>query len=211
MPPLVFGIEAKLSHPALLRWSPLRIPAFRYERARNLSAQSDDAKFCYADDPHIRRTFHFMRAQIRAVADEAALERVRNQYPEVGEAYGLHHAGPETRHCLQARLLTLEPLTRTAERFDVSMNAVEFYEKVFFNFRNLARASDWMFKSVIVGDVRKVREPRARRVAMRGFTMRYLAWYAGEHALDAFLANGLAMPGPGQSKKVQTAMPSSMT
>jgi hypothetical protein len=136
-----------------------------------------------------------------------ALERLRNEYPEVSEAYTLF-SDLETRPYVEARLLTREPLTRTAQRFEVSDAAIEFYENVFFNFRDRTKALDWLWKVVIVGHVPKVKELSARRVAMRGLLMRYVAWAGGEHALDGLFANGLTSA-PADRKQVHRSTDSS--
>src|SRR3954467_11802852 len=100
-----------LTYPMAVARSPWRPTAWRYQRGLELSTESRGAKLRSADDRPTRRTFLFLRAQSRAGNNEVALERLRNEYPEVSEAYTLF-SDLETRPYVEARLLTREPLTR---------------------------------------------------------------------------------------------------
>ena len=102
-------------------------------------------------------------------------------------AHCLYHAADvERRQILEARLLTGESDEEIARRFDIAPDAVNCYEKLFFNVRDRLHCSDWIYLTTLRRPAAgAANENGALTDEERGFVYRRFGYYGGPLVLDA--------------------------
>jgi hypothetical protein len=114
-----------------------------------------------------------------------------NAAATLNAAYEFYHAGSgPTRWELEARILANEPIASIGQRFDLSPEAVQWYEALFFNVRDCLRASGYVTHQVI-----RLHEPWHGLPTDLERLWKLIGYWRGPQALDE-LINGLAAPSP---------------
>jgi hypothetical protein len=188
-------------NPELLISNPLRRPQWRLDRALQLIGHRPrPLRPRRCDDHYVRIYYRILLDLAAARGNEERQDEIIRTYPDAYHAHLLHYsAAAEVRQILEARLLTKEPLAVIAKRLATTPEAIQYYEKIFFNVRDRLAATDW-----ISGIVRGSYNPESRGNSAgtdeRGYLLRLVAYYGGVLALDAMIS-GLSTVQPPQREK----------
>jgi hypothetical protein len=132
----------------LTKDSPRRPPNWRFEKARALRQSKREPSRCL-DDNYIATIMEFQDIMERVGNDEWARLALFERYPDITQAVLTHATGNEngraTRWDLEARLLadnaTFEDIS---ERLCISVGAITWYERLFYNVRDRLKAMSWV-------------------------------------------------------------------
>lgn len=142
----------------LQKYSAVRSPRWRYDRARQLLGARPRRKPAKADDRLTRRAVEFLDLWDSAPLLNRAKQHVRfvrqelfPRYPELYLAYELFVTdGCERARCaLEARLLARQSDEEIADRLSTMPEAVQAYEQLFFNVRDRLDNRDYIVSSVL--------------------------------------------------------------
>lgn len=174
--------------------SPFRSPQWRSDRVVQLvTHRKGPMRVRRFDDRYVRTNRYFLLQYLAAGDDENKLDEVIAEWPHVYCAH-LMQFGPDQarRDILQARLLTGEPRNEVAKRFAMAEDAVEFYEKLYFDVRDRLGSRDWIAKVVLqTSRLMASSHYGITPEEQRGLLYRFFAYHGGPLVLDAVIT-GLA-------------------
>jgi hypothetical protein len=132
---------------AVERQNPQREIDWRWQRACRIVAERRNTSK-KRDDPAIIAAVSFHRALDRCQT-ERDRESLRRRWPGLFEAHHLAQDDGPRLWEVQARLLANETDEVIAERSRISIEAVRWYERLFFQVRDRLRARDWIMVQAI--------------------------------------------------------------
>lgn len=186
-------------NPALID-TPFRHPAWRLHRVIELvSHRPSTLQPGRNDDHYVRRYRRIALALTAAGTDEAKRAAVFREYPAVCHAHQIYYSRDvEPRQVLEARLLTRETPEEIAIRFATTPEAIDYYEKLFFDVRDRLECGDWIHR-IVVGSRDEYRGKKTGNMtsADRGYVLKLFAYAGGPLALDA-VVRGLILKTPPQ-------------
>lgn len=138
-------------HPQFQQFNPFRDPQWRYERCLKLVEHQPRPLPASPkqDDEFVRRYRKFLLRFLRT-EDEDTRAALFPQDPEVFYAHLIHHhPDREWRSITQARLLTGDEPETIASYAGTLPEAINLYEKLFFNVQDRLLNKDWIVKTVL--------------------------------------------------------------
>jgi hypothetical protein len=186
------------SNPMMVRDSPFRRPQWRCERVLDMIARRPNPLRARLNDDHYVKAYRrFLLDSISAGTDNCRRASVRAEYPDVACAHAMHFSPDlERKQILEARLLTAESLEKIAQRFAVSVKAVEYFEALFFQVRDRLKNDGWIRATILrppPGAVHMV----GMTAEQRGYAYRLFAYFGGPPVLDAVIGAMKTGPVPG--------------
>jgi hypothetical protein len=117
-----------------------------------------------------------------------------NAAAALNAAYEVYHAGSgPARWELEARILANEPAESIGQRFNLSTEAVDWYEALFFNVRDCLKATGYVTHTVI-----RSHDPWQGLPSDLGRLWKVIGYYRGPEALDEMI--GFTAPPPAANK-----------
>jgi len=138
-------------HSQFQRYSPYRPAAWRQERVLDLAEHLPVPKKPHRrrDDQYVREYYRFLQ-KFLAQTTEDGRANLFEKNPALFYAHSLHfHPDREWRSIAQGFLLTGDPLEDCADHLDTIPEALDWYEKLFFNVRDRLHAQVWVAKTVL--------------------------------------------------------------
>lgn len=138
-------------HSQFQRYNPMRPAAWRQERVLELMEHMPNPKKPHRrrDDRYVREYYRFLR---KYAAQTTESERVAmfDANPSLYYAHSIHfHPDKEWRSVAQGFLLTGDTLESCAAALDTLPEALDWYERLFFNVRDRLEAEAWVAKTVL--------------------------------------------------------------
>lgn len=135
------------------RFNVFRRPDWRFERVLKIVDRLPTPGRCTRrDDGHVRAARNFLlRWRARETDDER--EELFWENPGLYYAYQIYEKTeeePEPAMILQARLLADQTSRQIADSLSTTPEAVDWYERLFFNVRDRLRHRDWITKHVLL-------------------------------------------------------------
>jgi hypothetical protein len=181
-------------NPHILMQGPFRRPQWRLDRAVQLiSHYPDPLRPGRHDDHYVRVYRQLLLALAAAGRSKAEQEAVSRACPHVYGAHKLHYSSQrESQQILEARLLTHESIDEIALRFGVAPQAIDYYEKLFFDVRDWLDCTGWIRIMAIKGPLSTYGDNNKGEMTLeqRGYLYRLFAYFGGPLVLDA-IVNGL--------------------
>ena len=143
----------------------------------------------FYDDEYVQKYRNLLVARLRAGDDAAALAIIPSRL-QVWKAHELYFQADQLpRQLLEANLLINEPLEAIGNRFSISSEAVDCYEKLFFNVRDRLQNSGWI-ANIIQGPHQHIAPNRqlTSRQQREGHVYRLFAHGGGPIILEAMMA-----------------------
>lgn len=138
-------------HSQFQKYSPFRPPAWRQERVLELLDHMPEPKRPHRrrDDKYVREYYRFLR-KFTAQEGPEGQATLFEKNPALYLAHALHfHTDREWRAIAQGLLLSGDPLEDCADHLDTLPEALDWYEKIFFNVRDRLHAQMWVSKTIL--------------------------------------------------------------
>jgi hypothetical protein len=133
------------------RFNPFRDPEWRFNRVLFLTERVGSPGRCTRrDDYWIRKARNFMLRWHNR--NDAQREELFWEMPGLYYAFGIHEKRseePEPSHYVQARLLAAQPHEIIADALSTTPEAIQWYEKLFFNVSDRLQNRDWISKQIL--------------------------------------------------------------
>ncbi len=189
----------------IIKNSPFREPTWRHDYVIDNLTRPGDRAHSWRDEDCLIRTYRRFLVALRAAgADEDRQAQVFDAYPNVSHACQLFWSGDqEDRRQLEARLLTAESLQQIADRLQMHVHVVCYFESLFFHARDRLFARDWVHLTLL-------RPPASGRPSDRELlsdearwcVYRMVAYYGGAELLDDLLTRSMPSSRPSTQSEV---------
>ncbi len=178
------------------KFNPVRTPAWRADRVTELLSSDPPRRATRGDDTYVRQFRRFR--MLMQGATELQKSRVWQMNPALYYAHMLHlHADIDVRRQLQSRLLAGQSDAEVAVHAATVAEAVDWYEKLFFNVRDRLGARDWVHRCVLCPAYMSGGDYMTGLLLLYGF-------YGGPVMVDfmtSFLTPGSAKPRGGEQAR----------
>lgn len=184
------------------RFNPFRRPDWRYERVLQLvDRYPTPGRSSRRDDEFVRlaRTF------VLNYRNGSTETRNRLQYKNPGLffAHMIYEQADddfEVAYMIEARLLARQTSLRIAEEAHTLPDAIDWYERLFFNIRDRIRSHDWVLKHVLMPSIKRsqdrvilgMAESRFVRIPLAepfwDASLKFFAYFGGAHLVDFMLS-----------------------
>ena len=175
------NVETRL---AFERQNPQREIDWLWQRACRIVAERRNTSK-KRDDPAIISAVSFLRALDRGQT-ESDRESLRRRWPGLFEAYSLVQGGGQRLWEVQARLLANQTDETIADRSGISIEAVRWYERLFFQIKGHLQAQSWIMVQAIGTRVLTGVDEHDLGPICRGF-----GYFGGERILEVVIAVSL--------------------
>jgi len=165
--------------PDLVRHSPLRPLAWRWQRAQSLVENKRNVSHLRDDDP-TRRALGYLRALVECRERCLVPKMIKEQW-DIHAAYRLHKGSGPIHLILEARLLAGQSSSEIAKLMGERTEVVYAFESLFFNCRDRLQARDWV--QVVAINKRSDGQPETQTAAL----FKSFAFYGGPIVLEAVL------------------------
>jgi hypothetical protein len=194
-------------HKDFQRFNPVRSPSWRYDRVLELVEARPHPRRASRkrDDDYVRLYRSFLLKFIKLRGEEEQLQL----FPDNPAMYYAHlvfyHPDTEWRALLEARLLTREDDEEIANRFSMLPEAVDWYEKLFYNVRDRLENRDWIVKTIL-GSPQQRSPNRENSIThyQRDMLYRLLAYFGGPVILDTIFSGFTEGTMPRTSEQVES-------
>jgi hypothetical protein len=185
------------------RFNPFRRPDWRYERVLQLvDRHPTPGRSRRSDDEYVRQA----RAFILSYRNGSEEKRRRLQYSNPGLffAHLIHEQAEddfEVAYMIEARLLARQETMQIAEEAHTLPDAIDWYERLFFNIRDRIRSHDWILKHVLMPSIKRSQDQvmmtqaessRFIRVPLAepfwDASLKFFAYFGGAHLVDFMLS-----------------------
>jgi hypothetical protein len=171
--------------------NPMRRVSWRADRANNLVLERTKLPLSRFDDRYVRAYHRILPGYLEmgpnldklraAFGDDARLVRTC-------EAQLLHvETKPYGRDVVKARLLAGQTDEEIAQEAALRPQAIEYYEKIFFNVRDRLDCLDWIERAVLGPAERLATAPRASVHQQHGFCYMKIAYHGGVLPLESMI------------------------
>lgn len=182
------------------KFNAFRRPDWRFERVLEIVDRVPSPGRCTRrDDEYVRLARSFVM-RWRSKETRAEREPLYWENPGLFYAYEIFEAAedePEPALFIEARLLAKQTPEAIAEAVSTSPDAVEWYERLFFNVSDRLANRDWVTKHVLMpavtgksGGPNGIDEPKAPAITRRFLdgSLKMFAYFGGEHMVDVMLS-----------------------
>lgn len=170
------------------KFNPFRSPNWRYERVQELCDRSMKVlPLSVHDDDVIRnaRTYHMARKS----ANPSKLSSFFARQPGMYYAFQIYdHYDDVVRVWIEARILARQTNEEIADKIGTLPDAIDCYEKLFFNVRDRIDRGDWINRQ-IVNSLLGMQMSDPNSLINNEMSLKFFGYYAGPIVLD-FLISG---------------------
>ena len=185
------------------RFNPFRQPNWRYERVLQLvDRHPTPGRSSRRDDEFVRQARTFVLSYRNSTRE--ARHRLQYKHPGLFFAHLIHEQAEEdfeTAFTIEARILSGQDNATIAEQIHTLPDAIDWYERLFFNVRDRLISHDWILKHVLLPSVKRCQERVAAGQGESRFvrsplsepfwdsSLKFFAYFGGKHIID-FMISG---------------------
>lgn len=193
--------------------NPFRRPDWRWERILTICDRVPTPGRCTKrDDEYVQKARNFL-LRYRNASTDMDRQMLAVEYPGLYIGYKYHEMAadhPDTSMFIEARLLARQTPEQIAAEDGTHGEAIQWYERLFFNISDRLDNNDWVLKHILLPCVgRGYTAAHAGPISTGPWdnqpcalpysdvTLKFFAYYGGAHAVDVLLAGfrrGLPVP-----------------